>query len=543
MPDDYEDRDQERALGGYEDNDDDDDDDDDEEEEDGISSQTPETRKWNSLFRQAREEILEKKGKFQDPEVLGTFLSKYQDVVGKPVENRKTTSLLHRIVDMVKHNNIKSSDIRPLVRHIVHDCPSTLRVTSSKGENPLYLAIGYKKWMLVEYMVDGCSDPEYLADAIAGACKSDQDKTSLHLALEKDLRPHVTEKLIKGARDDDLGKKDKAGKTPLHYAVNYAQCSDERVKIIDLFIARDRHLVDKVKQKNPNEPVKTFLDEEDYKKASAYRQLAMYIASLTPAKTSKAGAGEDDGKKQVGTGRIEGEDQPGSVRRADPKSADRQKDSKLQTVRDGVRGRPGPGENDRQGDDRDRDAERGDRRGRQQEEKRREEMRLMLREKEARERDPRGRDQDRGGQVRGSREDQSRDPRDFRQEDIVQPKGPVEALRSEPLQSPNTSLKRTPTWKRLDVIGETKKGGNSTKKKSEKTDPESLARNSKAILARLKLHYMRTRNTERATAFLYGKNVEGNQPTIQSPLQIITANWVIINDHLHCRDTNLFRLR
>ncbi|KAK1762659.1 hypothetical protein QBC33DRAFT_600247, partial [Phialemonium atrogriseum] len=506
---DYEDRDQERALGGYDDNDDDDDDDDDE-EEDGISSQTPETRKWNNLFRQAREEILEKNGKFQDPEVLGTFLSKYRDVIGEPVENQKTSSLLHRIVDMVKHNNIRSSDIRPLVHHIVNKCPSTLRVASSKGENPLYLAIGYKKWMLVEYMVDGCSNPEYLADAIAGPCKSDQDKTSLHLALEKDLRPHVTEKLIRGARDDGLGKKDKAGKTPLHYAVNYAQCSDERVKIIDLFIARDKHLVAKVRQKNPNEPVKTFLDEEDHKKASVYRQLATYIASsLTPAKTSKAGAGEDGGKKQVGTGRIEAEDQSGSVRRPDPKSADRQKDSKVQTVRDGVRGRAGPGENGRQSDDRDRDAERGDRRGRQQEEKRREEMRLMLREKEARERDPRGRDQDVRSQVRGSREDESRDARDFRQEDTVQPKGPVEVLRSEPLQSPNTSLKRAPTWRRSDAIGEAKKEGKPTKKKSEKTDPESLARNSKAILARLKLHYMRTRNTERATTFLYGKNVEG----------------------------------
>ncbi|PMD30165.1 hypothetical protein L207DRAFT_641753 [Hyaloscypha variabilis F] len=474
---DYEDMGQDRAHG-Y----------DDEEEDDEDQDQR------TTLFRQAEDEIKQKKGNFVKREDLNAFIRTYQEVVGQPFEDQTGSTLLHRIVEVIQSDRISASNIKPLVSHIVNNYPRVLCCPNDKGQNPLYLALAYKKWVTAKNMVDGCSNAKDLQDAIAEPCKEQNAKTSLHLALEKDGRPQTIEMLIQKATYEALGKKDTTGKTPLHYAVDYAQCSDARADIIDLFIKRDEQLVAELKEKNPNKPVHTFMDETDQYQRSVFQHHRETRDSYVPPKVS--GAGDEESKKQAGTGRVEAGRQQEGVRRADLESSDRLRDPKSLAAREREpRPRPRPGETGRQGEERSRDAERGNRGARQQEDEALDERKKRLwalREQKALELT------------------EGRDVQDGHREGMGKRKGslyePLPSImtsdhgRAEP--SPKSPLKKAATWR---------PGIEEAKKKPEKPDSKILARNSERILTALKLHYMRTRSTERATTFLYGKNVEGIQ--------------------------------
>jgi hypothetical protein len=82
--------------------------------------------------------------------------------------------------------------------------------------------------------------------------------------------------------------------------------------------------------------------------------------------------------------------------------------------------------------------------------------------------------------------------------------------------APNTPIKRSMT----NRVGTPEPQAAPPKKTSEskgakatdprkKADAETLSINSEVIISKLKLHYMRTRDTELAIAFLYGKNSDG----------------------------------
>ncbi|KAI1498316.1 hypothetical protein F5X99DRAFT_393975 [Biscogniauxia marginata] len=509
MPLDFEDR-----TDGERDSEDEDDDD----EEDGFyTEQDSDINHKRQRFAAARKAIRAREGNFSKSEDLRDFVDEYRDVIGQAIEDSGT--LLHIIVELVKHTpEMKSGRIKPLVQHIVREYPDLLRYPNDMGQNALYMAIWNKKWMLVDYMLRSCpvSSRGILADALTDPCTRESNKSCLHLAFEKDLRAETIEKLIFYASDKALGAIDTNSKTPLHYAVNYGQCTENRVKVIEILISRDKEAVAKLSETNLHEPIFTFLDYVDKHGRSVYREhqssAAVYTAALV--KRSKAKAEEGTGTKRLDN--LGNEDaatiQP--VNNAstslqvnpDPKYSERPKDTKYQPGRERERERDRKQDNDR---------ERGKQGYEKVDERERARQEAKRREALALEGGRRTRDQDRDSEARDVRRDES-----------MRPKGPINAIKGGgPLSSiqtsngghtrvdpsPNTPIKRVSTIKMDDEDKPKKKVPEKPVKKSDKSDPITLARNSEKILLSLKLHYMRTRNTEMAVSFLYGKNIEGVQ--------------------------------
>ena len=109
-------------------------------------------------FKAAKDEIRSMGGKFATSEALDEFLKVHGNIARQPDEDYGT--LLHGIVDLVKDGEITSKNIQPLVKRLVRDYSDLLRTPNEQDQNPLYRAIWCKKWMLVEFMLLNCSDPE-----------------------------------------------------------------------------------------------------------------------------------------------------------------------------------------------------------------------------------------------------------------------------------------------------------------------------------------------------------------------------------------------
>lgn len=201
---------------------------------------------------------------FTDEDVEG-FLAQYADITDKSVE-KQGDNLLHTIVTIVKHNeDIRPKALEPLVRRLVEQWPSRIKEQNKDQYNPIYLAIRESQHELVNYMTLACPEPKYLDEALR--TQVPDGSTCLHAAIKLKLHAPTTRILFEKASDEALADQDGAGKTPMHHAVSFAQCSDERMELIALLIKRDLKLTE---SKPP--PQKTFLDVLDTRGRSVYRE-------------------------------------------------------------------------------------------------------------------------------------------------------------------------------------------------------------------------------------------------------------------------------
>ncbi|KAH7139646.1 hypothetical protein B0J13DRAFT_477896 [Dactylonectria estremocensis] len=111
----------------------------------------------------------------------------------------------------------------------------------------------------------GLDSMQCLDDALC--MKAQEGTTSLHIALKENFNPETTRMMIENASDEALAVQDDLGKTPMHYAVSFSQCTDVRVDLISLFIQRDLSAV----QSKPR-PKRTFLDLADKSNCSVFRE-------------------------------------------------------------------------------------------------------------------------------------------------------------------------------------------------------------------------------------------------------------------------------
>ncbi|KAI8718222.1 Peptidase-S8 domain-containing protein [Fusarium sp. LHS14.1] len=371
-------------------------------------------------------------------------------------------TFLHRIVQLVKDKAVNAQHVRPLVERIFAQYPDHLKTRNDDGQTPLYQAIHLRRytWKLVGYMLNSCSDPKCIEDALESPCgEGDSAKTCLTLAFEKDLRLKALQILVQFASDRALEAKDGSGRTPFHWAVQYSQCTDERVDVIKLLLEKDREAVHKLRETASLRPVDTFLDikyvrREDSIEYSVYgeheRTAEVYLAEELARKEREARVRE------------------AKVREAEDERAE----TKTSTVNVAVRERESP--------------------------------KAGLRGK-----DPKaqfGPERDSGWKRPERDHDRRKPDADMLDERVLR----VETGFTGGNNAPNTPLKRVATGRlgaSEDKKRREKKMASSSKTSSKKPNPKVLSKNSAKILSILKLHYMRTRTIKMANSFLYGKNV------------------------------------
>ncbi|KAH8881146.1 hypothetical protein GQ53DRAFT_754609 [Thozetella sp. PMI_491] len=467
--------------------------DDDDEVDDGGEPSAKQDMSPSKLFARAQN-ALWKISEIETPEGVNRFFREFGEVLDWKGD---AGTLLHKVVEVVKSPTAKAANMEILVKRLLNTYPKLLKDEDEKGQSALYLAILEKQWKLVEYMLQGCLDKSVVARALANPCRDGEKKTCLHIAFERDLRARITKMLIDNADDTALEATDAANKTPLHYAVRYSQCGDDRTDVIARFIQRDQKAIAKLRKDNLQRPIKTFLDSMVERSVYLEHQhtAKLYLDLLK----SKAKAGDPaEGRKRSEKGDVgDPSGKQGSTAITNPKDRGRQVDPKHQGkfgpefVGESARDVAQPREvNPKKALD-------GETEGKKQSANR-----------------PKFRDA--GKRIIQEHDSESNEIQQ-KEGQVAQPAAGGDANTETP---PNTSIKRSST-SRMDGIGDPKK--KVVKKKSEKPSPQTLARNSERILHELKLHYLRTRKTESAISFLYGKNPEDRQVCFDYdllPLQI-----------------------
>jgi hypothetical protein len=369
---------------------------------------------------------------FQKPEVLYDFVYKFRDITGLAAEDTGDT-LLHIAIELARNKpDVRSANIEPLIQSLLKDHPHLLKTSNDRHQTPLYMAISSRKWMLVEAMIEGCpSDPKWrsaLEEALEIPCIEEQKKTCLHVAFERDLRAKVIEKLIGFAGDKAFAMQDANGMTPLHYAVEYRQCTDARIQLIDLFIERDGRVFGKLTE--------TFLDLVDMRGNSVYQQhLRTLAAFVQHSKQSSLSS---------------------------PKEKPRIKpDMELKSLKeeDTRKGDPPPNQKEHKSDN-----------------------------------------------VNQTRKSLGRKEKEIElsvlARRVIQGEAAIHNVEKTLSPEPGDS----------DAEQKTRRGKKVLRSKAD--DQETIAQNSKLILNRLKVHYMRTRDAKIAVSFLYGRNLDGEDPCL-----------------------------
>lgn len=491
----------------------------------------------DELLERADETIKEKKNYTQKSDV-DEFFDKFGRIAGKASET-SSENLLHLLVHAVKHRKgeIKPQDVELLLRRLVAQYPDLLRYANKDGQNPVYMSIRARNYRFIDYIVSTCEDPgeeaaglkthmQCLDDAIR--MKGQGGKSSLHLALQEDFDSKTTRRLIKAASDETLAAQDDSGKTAMHYAVAYEQCTKKRTEIIKLFIQRDLQAL----QAAPSQT--TFLDLFNSGGYSVYREHLRDKEVVLKSQARPETQGdriEPPSEPQVGT--AYDMDRPSSK---DPMGPSGRTQANVPEIRQPgglTNGRDTPNvELDEREEERrkkkaaeaqKRAAMRGSRRGMPARDANDYEDPSHRRRNEAAAKDPARpavrsrREIDPSQRLRGNRI-QDRVPiigRDDDQDSRTGNDGPDLGLNTfgdvetegpaDPV--PNSGIRRVNTG-----AGETESNRQRTDTNKPKSDgrktSDLIKHNSKKILRSLKLHYMQTRDTEKAISFLYGRNMK-----------------------------------
>lgn len=520
-------------------------------DEEGVGEPSGHRQKWQDALQWIKVTINSRKDAAAEGETrkikltkadVNDFFETFPDLTDD--KNPDTPTILHAVVNLVVSGmeaNIEAGTVKPLVRKLVQRCTRFLCI-AHEDQNPLYMAIDKRKKILVDAMVTGCPDDEtgrrYLAKALEHYRGNNERKNCLHLAFDKDLQTTTLERMLKHASIKALEAVDTAGRRPMHYAVQYKHCN---VKVVRAFIDRDQELVDRREEHSSPEPLDTFLDVNGQTKVSVYQEHLLSASAHDQERASKQGISDhhmkkgdlsirdDDRGKQARAQMDEAAKGPHPAIKArpeprlDPKSATRP-------------ARPEPGHPAVSRDPRDLQERIGRPKDRVHDKNldnddsldSLEQKRERLKQLEARSR--REELERTSGAREASKDRRSMGPAGSRDALRVQTAiGPPSATKPNGDVAANTPklLRRVPT-----MMGEIADGNGRSESRSKRTttvtkksrkpvDHEAVARDSKTVLRILKLHYMRTRNVEKATSWLYQTNPQGKIDE-KMPKQI---NW------------------
>lgn len=470
-------------------------------------------------------------------EDVDQLFQKFPNITEEASGNEPT--MLHAIIELVRSEedeNIDSGTVKELVVRLVQQSAHLLCVVNDENRNPLYLAIFRKRKILADYMVVNCpqegSQRQNLADAIEDCRGSgEQRKNCLHLAIEKDMKPSTILRMVGDASKEALEAVDITGRRPMHYAVQYQRCN---IKVIRAFINRDNELAELERQKHPGQPTKTFLDVDEMKTmTSVYEELVSSARAHNEElkketsdhkrkKELPSSTGEERGKqgREQGDDAIRGRNAPTQSK---PESKVEQKADNRSAIRPDHAGSAGSRDARNTKDQAKRPKDRGRENTKidNDELAEREKMREMAKQAEMAKQMEASTRQDRERatarrDISTSRDEQSLGPPSNRDSLRVQTTFNSAALTkpgSEIAANTPKLLQRVPTFVG-GIPGDqpekkVKQSAKTSKKSSKHIDHEAAERVSQTVLWMLKLHYMRTRNIERATWWLYKTNPQG----------------------------------
>lgn len=429
-----------------------------------------------------------------EPTEVGPFFQEHGAFVSKPLEDGGSNdpNFLCRLVSMMNDpkDMMTSENLEPFAKHIVENWPYLLRTPGNEGQTPMYRAIMQGNHRLVDVMANSCRDEKVLEDAI-GYPSSDK-KNCLHVAFETNFHAETTQLLIGKANKGTLGKRDgKDGRTPAHYAVKFEQCLGSRVETIRSLIERDDHFMAMTADNLVDEP--SFLDEVDINGASVYRTLQEEIRAATIRYEKKTELMRQQSASQTKTSHRA--EKPAAVGSKDSVTKDTKPPRDRRTTAtmppenkrniDRLRGRP---EGNNVVDER-------------------EKKRQAEKEKEAKDHDQlkrkhleTGRKKDGGA---GSIEQRASERRAGDDGKVAIEIGHDQQPQLGVLS--NTGVKRGEKAAPEDQPTKRRLGKQKTRNEF-MTNYESMKENSETILLELRLHYLRTRTTEKALSFIHGVN-------------------------------------
>ncbi|KAK7738317.1 hypothetical protein SLS53_006125 [Cytospora paraplurivora] len=298
------------------------------------------------LIKLAWQAIKERKGKFTGEEDVEKFLRENRNLIKQA--GNGSSNMLHAIVELLGTSDInKLDDILPLVKCLVQDYPYLLHTWDGRKQNPVFFAIWKKQWTLADHMIKYCDDNNQaqlcLEKALEMPCSTEENKTCLHLALEGGTKPTLLLKLVKLANDKALEAQDNDGNTPLHYAVIYSHCSDERVEIVKSFLERDQKKVLEHTKTASGQPLETFLDLKNNSNRSVYQEhlatAEWYQSTGAERRTLREEFGRYSHREADEGVRLRG----GEIKRLEERQKSWELDSRRAKSRDGVSLPPGVG--------------------------------------------------------------------------------------------------------------------------------------------------------------------------------------------------------
>ncbi|KAF4468899.1 intracellular serine protease [Fusarium albosuccineum] len=441
------------------------------------------------------------------------FFHQFADIatITTKAASKTAGNLLHVLIEVVKHNGLKPEHVERLARRLVEESPDLLWYPNKEGQTPILMAIRTCQDRLLNYMISACvknNDRPIFRECLHSALSAIQDgKTCLHAAFNEKLKPETTRMLIENASDEALGIRDHTGKTPMHHAVLFRHCSDDRVRLIDLFIQKDC-----LARLNKPKSESTFLDLLDKDGYSVYREHRNNRKSFTKQhkvrQTARADKRDHADAPRPAERPPPREPKPqGSTR--DPKPAPPARASGDRDTERYSRGRGAGGITD--------DREQLRQRKKEEERARQEQPGLLAKNDRPKDRDFVGRDASRNRSTRVN-ETAETDTRH-----AVRPLDPA----------PNTSIKRRNTGHVENGPSESEKRrvGQDLTARQIRHNANAMAictKNSDKILQKLKLYYMRSRTAEMVIFFLYGKNMDDVQTGFDYyglPRQIVWKEW------------------
>jgi hypothetical protein len=251
---------------------------------------------------------IRKRGGFASEHDVEEFLRQYDDIANKSVA-KAGGNLLHALVDMVKHTDeLKPKGVELLVRRMVESWPSLLGDMDRDKHNPVFAAIRNSQHELANYMISACKDASCLDMALS--TRDQAGMTCLHLAFKENINADTTRMLVESASDEALAVQDNSGKTPMHYAVSFVQCTDPRAELIGLLLDRDLEALQNGTRSQP-----TFLDlragesgRSVYMEHQATKApLAKAYADHLSSKAQGAGAGKQDLRQGPASAELNGD--------------------------------------------------------------------------------------------------------------------------------------------------------------------------------------------------------------------------------------------
>jgi hypothetical protein len=160
------------------------------------------------------------------------FLLRYGEVLSRKTRANGQT-LLHIIAGTIGHKS--------LTRCVLRNDKKLLQERNDNGQTPLFIAIGKKNFDFISVVIKEIKDLDTLL-----SMDHERYTNCIHKAVNSNLEPEFSLKLIEKASEATLCAKDEDGLTPLHLAVDYERSSDAQLIIVQELIAHCEPALDQL---------------------------------------------------------------------------------------------------------------------------------------------------------------------------------------------------------------------------------------------------------------------------------------------------------